>query len=191
MKYRAPLFPPSKGQGVPNEPLRRCVTQWHKHDVSCTEMALLAGVSHQRIHQIVRALGLPRAGRVGRNNARRTVFRIGPNKSFEWNYIASRGARSVYECWPWVGARHGGSGIYRYGSTGNNRGAHRVAWEYANGRKLRPGECVCHACDNPVCVNPAHLWVGSHRDNIQDSIRKGRWMSERRREALAKRSHKS
>lgn len=52
--------------------------------------------------------------------------------------------------------------------------AHRLMWERANGRELQPGEVVCHTCDNPNCVNPDHLWVGSARDNARDSCRKGR-----------------
>lgn len=53
--------------------------------------------------------------------------------------------------------------------------AHRLAWELANGRSVPPGLEVLHACDTPRCVNPAHLSVGTHHENILDSVRKGRY----------------
>jgi HNH endonuclease len=53
--------------------------------------------------------------------------------------------------------------------------AHVFAWEQANGRTVPAGKVVMHSCDNPRCVNPAHLSVGTQRDNILDSVRKGRY----------------
>lgn len=56
----------------------------------------------------------------------------------------------------------------------NPRYAHRAAWELAHGRPVPDGMDVCHSCDVRHCVNPAHLFIGTAKDNIQDSIRKGR-----------------
>ena len=53
-------------------------------------------------------------------------------------------------------------------------GAHRLAWVAANGRPVPDGLCVLHSCDTPPCVNPAHLWVGTRKDNHADAVRKGR-----------------
>lgn len=53
--------------------------------------------------------------------------------------------------------------------------AHVLAWELANGRKVPKGLVVMHSCDNPRCANPAHLSVGTQRQNILDSIHKGRY----------------
>lgn len=52
--------------------------------------------------------------------------------------------------------------------------ASRYAWQKANGRTLSQDEHVCHKCDNPRCVNPEHLFVGTHTDNMRDKVRKGR-----------------
>jgi hypothetical protein len=51
--------------------------------------------------------------------------------------------------------------------------AHRVAWELTNG-PIPPGLHICHRCDNPPCVTPAHLFVGTNLDNIADKVAKGR-----------------
>lgn len=53
--------------------------------------------------------------------------------------------------------------------------AHQIAWERANGRPVPDGMVIMHTCDNPCCANPDHLQLGTQRDNILDSIRKGRY----------------
>ena len=52
--------------------------------------------------------------------------------------------------------------------------AHRLAWEAHNAEPIPEGMVVMHTCDNPGCCNPFHLTIGSHKDNVQDCIRKGR-----------------
>lgn len=52
--------------------------------------------------------------------------------------------------------------------------AHRLSLEWKLGRKLSNGEEACHSCDNRACVNPDHLWVGSHYQNMRDGYDKGR-----------------
>jgi hypothetical protein len=77
-------------------------------------------------------------------------------------------------CWLWKGATNGraGYGIF-YVTHGVRRAAHRFSYELANGA-LGDGLHVCHACDTPSCVNPSHLFAGSHADNMRDCFAKGR-----------------
>lgn len=51
---------------------------------------------------------------------------------------------------------------------------HRLSWVLANRRAIPPGMYVCHSCDVPRCVNPAHLWLGTPTQNVHDAIAKGR-----------------
>lgn len=81
-------------------------------------------------------------------------------------------------CWEWTGGfTRGGYGRFRMGSvadgTRGQRRAHRVSWELFHG-PIPNGYDVCHACDNPPCVNPDHLFLGTRKDNMVDMRRKGR-----------------
>lgn len=73
----------------------------------------------------------------------------------------------TYACWEWQ-ARRLPSGYGQFWDGGKVVKAHRFAWELAQGVRLDPDTVVRHSCDNPPCVNPLHLMVGSHADNSHD-----------------------
>ena len=66
-----------------------------------------------------------------------------------------------------------GNGYGRIGIKGKNILAHRYSYELAHG-EIPPGLIICHTCDNPLCVRPAHLYAGTNQDNVNDSMRRGR-----------------
>ena len=79
------------------------------------------------------------------------------------------------DCWDWGGAVgiNGYGRISRGDGTGKDSFAHRVSWEIHCG-PIPEGMYVLHKCDNPSCVNPAHLFLGTMADNAKDKVRKGR-----------------
>lgn len=89
-----------------------------------------------------------------------------------WAKVAKSGAD---DCWEWQAAKtYEGYGLF---TMSGNVGAHRVAWMLFTGEDIPDGMLICHHCDNPSCVNPRHLFLGTTSDNIRDSLEKGRWPS--------------
>lgn len=82
-------------------------------------------------------------------------------------------------CWVWQGKSRSGA-CKKYGRikvNGVTMAAHRYSWELYNDQKIPEGMVVMHKCDNPECVNPDHLIVGTLSDNMKDMVKKGRNVS--------------
>ena len=79
---------------------------------------------------------------------------------------------SPNDCWKWASGKTKDG----YGTIGRHKGniyVHRYSYELHYG-PIPEGMLVCHHCDFPECSNPKHLWLGTHADNVQDKMNKGR-----------------
>lgn len=84
----------------------------------------------------------------------------------------------VKDCWEWKGKKDkDGYGRLRVGGRITIR-TNRAAWIVANG-EIPNGKMICHKCDNPCCINPDHLYVGTAKDNATDRRNRGRSNNER------------
>ena len=90
------------------------------------------------------------------------------NKRF-WSKVDIRGAD---DCWEWKAFRDQ-EGYGQFYLENRTIKAPRAAYRLAIG-EIPSGEEVCHTCDNPPCCNPNHLFLGAHRDNMDDMMAKGR-----------------
>lgn len=92
-------------------------------------------------------------------------------------------------CWEWTGYRARGYGVMRRASLYRFQIAtHRYSWMLANG-PIPDGLLVCHRCDNPPCVRPDHLFLGTTADNTRDRDAKGRGRHPEHRWLTCKRGH--
>lgn len=81
--------------------------------------------------------------------------------------------RGPDECWPWTGGAIGNHGYGTIRFRGVDTTAPRAVMLAIHG-SIQKGMIVCHKCDNPPCCNPAHLFLGTYKDNAQDMLQKGR-----------------
>ena len=86
------------------------------------------------------------------------------------------------ECWEWTAAKdRNGYGLFTE-QPGSQVVAHRYAYRITHG-EIPAGRFICHSCDNPSCVNPAHLWLGTAAENMHDMVQKGRSLTGERHPA--------
>jgi hypothetical protein len=107
-----------------------------------------------------------------------TTLGFRPHEDAETRFWMRIDKSAAGGCWVWTAARgdHGYGTLQ--GDNGRTVGAHRFSYELHNGA-IPAGLVVMHSCDNPPCVNPAHLSVGTHADNARDMVLKGRSRNQR------------
>lgn len=107
-----------------------------------------------------------------RNNSKTGVKTYEQSVEDFWIRVDSSNLHDPLKCWEWTGHKHrDGYGWCSF--QGKKLLSHRASYIVHFGA-IPCGLCVCHRCDNPGCVNPNHLFVGTHTDNMRDMVGKGR-----------------
>ena len=139
----------------------------------CDGRAVIRGLCSRHYRRFQRGGRLDEAPpTVGGRNLATGVDRSHIKKPLAERFWAKVDVRGPGECWAFTGS----PGMHGYGvirDKNKQRRAHRVSYELSKG-EIPEGMVVCHSCDNPPCVNPNHLFLGTVQANNRDMDRKGR-----------------
>ncbi len=105
-----------------------------------------------------------------------TLLRVSPATSLRQRFESKVSPEPMSGCWLWTASLSNSGDHFGYGQIrvhDRPQLAHRVSWELHRGA-VPAGLNVLHKCDNPGCVNPDHLFLGTHQDNVADRHAKGR-----------------
>lgn len=144
---------------LPWPPIREYLDLFYAEGRTTAEIAALYGCAEVTLRQYRYRLGLPNT-RAPLEDRFMLKVRVVPSG-----------------CWEWLGARMArGYGVFSCKLPNHHRTAkaHRISWEIANKASLLPGAIIMHSCDNPGCVNPAHLELGNAKENMRQCIERGR-----------------
>jgi len=144
---------------LPWPPIKEYLELFYRDGKTTSEIAALYGCSPVTIRQV------------------RKSFGIDPVRSTLRERLDRFSVAMPNGCIEWVGARMAsGYGVISCALPNHHRTAkaHRVSWELANNASLLPGAVIMHECDNPPCVNPRHLTLGSHLENSAQAQARGR-----------------
>lgn len=109
------------------------------------------------------------------NRSRTSILRMAMRLGLDKKNVSIRFWSKVQKtsgCWEWM-ARRDKDGYGQFRLKGKMRGAHKASWELTHG-SIPDGLWVLHKCDNPSCVRPDHLFLGTAKDNTQDMVSKDR-----------------
>lgn len=104
-----------------------------------------------------------------------------------WVKVDKISSLSYTDCWVWIGCKNP-KGYGQFWGQDKMIGAHRYSWILKKG-SIPNDLCVLHKCDNPPCVNPDHLFLGTQSDNMKDMAQKGRHVSPNKQKLSCPKGH--